>query len=605
MRTYRRWPAVMAGVMLVGMGACDDDDDKPVVDAGGDAANGGSGGGGAGGTGGTPGAGGAGGGPATDGPATDGNTDAVAANLFQRLGGEMGIRAVITDFVVNRVLKDPKINGYFLNSTVSGSKVIDCLVLQVGTLAGGPTPQFTYPSNGCRNMKDSHLGLRISMQDFNDLAGHLVAALQAKTVAQADIDAIVAAVSPMATDIVEDQANNKTVYQRVGRKPAIQTVIDMFVGKVVADARINGFFGAANASRLKACLVRQVCSIDGPCKYGKEVDGEADGLTAANPCRDMKSSHTSLTSPPNGAAGSRGINKVDFDALVEDLVMVLDGANVAAADKMAILSALAPTCDDIVAGGTGCPGRTVIALTSANTLVTFDSKTPGTVSTPVAITGLGAGETLVGITIRPSNGQLFGLGSSSRIYEINRATGTATAKGAGPFTPALAGTSFGFDFNPTVDRIRVVSDTEQNLRLHPDMGTVVDFDATAAGVQGDTNLTPAGEVVAASYTGSVAGATKTTLYVIDAASDTFARQGGVDGMPSPNLGVLTTVGPLGVDITGASGFDIAPNTNVAYGAFQVAGATNLYTVNMTSGAATLVAPIGGGVAVKAIAVVPY
>ena len=70
-------------------------------------------------------------------------------------------------------------------------------------------------------MKDSHAGMKVSMQDFNDLAGHLVAALSAAKVAQADIDAIVAAVSPMANDIVEDKTNNATVYQRVGRKPAI------------------------------------------------------------------------------------------------------------------------------------------------------------------------------------------------------------------------------------------------------------------------------------------------------------------------------------------------------------------------------------------------
>jgi hypothetical protein len=347
-----------------------------------------------------------------------------------------------------------------------------------------------------------------------------------------------------------------------------------------------------------------VCSIDGPCKYGKEVDGEAEGVGASNVCRSMKASHMGLTSPPGGAAGARGITKADFDALVEDLVMVLDGAGVAAADKMAILSALGPTCDDIVAGGTGCPGRTVIALTGTNTLVSFDAKTPGTVSPPVAITGLGAGENVVGLTIRPSNGKLYGLGSSSRLYEINRSTGAATAIGPGPFAPALAGTGFGFDFNPTVDRIRVVSDSEQNLRLHPDMGTVVDADMATAGVQGDTNLTPAGEVVAASYTGSVAGATKTTLYVIDAAANTLGRQGGVDGTPSPNAGVVTSVGALGVDIVGASGFDIAPGSDVAYGAFQVGGTTSLYTVDLTSGAAIAVGAIGGGITVRAIAVVP-
>ncbi|HEY0713382.1 MAG TPA: DUF4394 domain-containing protein, partial [Polyangia bacterium] len=387
---------------------------------------------------------------------------APASKLYDRLGAEGGIRTVVTDFVVNRVLKDAKINGYFLNRSVDGTKLIQCLVLQVGSLTGGPQQ---YPSAGCRDMKSSHKGLKISMQDFNDLAGHLVDALKAAGVAQADIDAIVSALVPMADDIVEDKTNNATVYQRLGRKPAIATVIGKFITQVVADARINGFFGRSNAERLQTCLVRQVCSIDGPCKYGQEVDGAEPGVSVANACRDMKSSHVGLTNP---AAGGAGITKADFDALVEDLVKTLDAAGVPATDKMAILSALAPTCGDIVAGGVGCPGKTILALTAANTLVTFDSKVPGAVTAPVDITGLATGETLVGITVRPANGKLYGLGSTSRLYELNRMTGAAVAIGAGPFTPVLEGTQFGFDFNPTVDRIRVTSNTGQNLRLHPD-----------------------------------------------------------------------------------------------------------------------------------------
>src|SRR5262249_21649076 len=146
---------------------------------------------------------------------------------------------------------------------------------------GGPQ---TYPgagmpadSDGCRNMKTAHLGLGISANDFADLAGHLVAELQAKNVAQADIDTIVAALTPMAGDIVEHPMNNETIYLRAGRKPAVKAVIDDFVGRVVADAKINGFFlnSSLNASRLSTCLVRQVCqATGGPCKYGEEVGEE-------------------------------------------------------------------------------------------------------------------------------------------------------------------------------------------------------------------------------------------------------------------------------------------------------------------------------------------
>jgi hemoglobin len=272
------------------------------------------------------------------------------ANLYQRLGSEAGIKKVMTDFV-GRVVMDPKINGYFLNAKVDGNRLIQCLVLQVGSLTGGPQ---TYPSMGCRDMKSSHAGLKISMNDFSDLAGHLVSALQAAKVPQADINTIVKAVTPTANDIVEDKTNDGTVYQRVGRKPAITAVVKAFTARVVADKRINGFFSKANADRLTTCLVRQVCNIDGPCKYGEEVDGEP-GVSRANPCKDMTSVHTGMTSPPGGAADARPLTIEDFNALVESLVAELDAAKVSGGDKTAVLGALGPLCKQIVAGGTGCP----------------------------------------------------------------------------------------------------------------------------------------------------------------------------------------------------------------------------------------------------------
>jgi hypothetical protein len=101
---------------------------------------------------------------------------------------------------------------------------------------------------------------------------------------------------------------------------------------------------------------------------------------------------------------------------------------------------------------------------------------------------------------------LYGLGSSNRIYIIDPVTGIARAVTDTPFTPALDGNKFGFDFNPTVDRIRVVSDKGQNLRLHPDTGQVV---ATDGGLAYEDGEAPA--VVAAAYTNSLADAASTTL----------------------------------------------------------------------------------------------
>ena len=537
------------------------------------------------------------GGRTSDGSAGDvggGGGPDVSASLYQRLNGETGIRTVVTDFV-DRVLKDPKVNGYFLNTPVSGMRVIDCLVLQVSALTGGGVE---YPGTSvCRDMKATHAGMKISRQDFDDVASHLVAALEAAGVPAADMNAIAAAVTPLAADIVEDPTSNGTVYQRVGRKAAIATVVDLFLAKVQADTRINGFFSATDAARLKTCLVRQVCNIDGPCRYGQEVlHASEPGVGPTIPCKDMRATHTGLATP-------RPIGKVDFDAMVEDLVMVLDGAGVAAADREAILGALSPQCDDIVSGGLGCAGRKVIALTGTGTLITFDSKRPGTVSTGVTPSGLQAGESLHGITLRPANGKLYGLGSSSRLYVINPINGMATAVGSGPFTPTLAGTTFGVDFNPAVDRIRVVSDAGQNLRLHPDTGAVAGADPA---------INPAGAAISAvAYTNSSGSAPRvTTLYDIDVSANKLMRQGGVDGTPSPNQGTLTEVGDLGVNPVGAAGFDIVylGGTNHAYAVMMVGSTTSLFRVSLATGAATAVAELGEpmttALTVKGIAISP-
>lgn len=282
-------------------------------------------------------------------------TDSRSSTLYERLGEEAGIRAVVTDFV-GRVVADPRINGYFLNANVDGARLIDCLVRQVGNATGGPQ---TYPDppgtpRGCRDMASSHAGLGISQRDFDDLVGHLVAALMAAGVSEADIATIAGVLGPMASDIVEDPMNNETVYQRVGRKPGIAAVVDAFIARVVADSRINGFFGRVDAPRLRTCLIRQVCGIDGPCEYGQEVGATVGavepGVSADMRCRDMMSSHAGL----RDTAGNP-ITIDDFNALVEDLVIELRAARVSEADISAIGGALGPTCPQIVADPMTCP----------------------------------------------------------------------------------------------------------------------------------------------------------------------------------------------------------------------------------------------------------
>lgn len=222
-----------------------------------------------------------------------------------------------------------------------------------------------------------------------------------------------------------------------------------------------------------------------------------------------------------------------------------------------------------------------VGLTDNNSLSFFNSDNLSNVSR-ISVTGLQAGENLLGIDFRPVNGQLFGVGSSNRLYNISTATGAATQVGTQPFSVALNGASFGVDFNPTVDRIRVVSDAGQNLRLNPDTGAVVDGNAIAAdGVQPDGNLNGATSSIAATaYTNSFSGATTTTQYAINPTTDQLFIQA------PPNAGTQTLVGALGVDLGSNVGFDIVTQNGVNT-AFAVTN-SSLYSINLTTGAATLI-----------------
>jgi len=231
-----------------------------------------------------------------------------------------------------------------------------------------------------------------------------------------------------------------------------------------------------------------------------------------------------------------------------------------------------------------------------NRLIAFTSHAPTAIKR-IGLSGLPDGEQIVGLDVRPANEQLVGLGSTSRVYRIDPATGAATAIGTAPFVPPLAGTSFGFDFNPTVDRIRVTSDARQNLRLHPDTGATAAVDGTLAYAAGDLGAGSTPRVVASAYTNSVAGATTTQLFDLDAGRDALVLQN------PPNNGTLVTVGALGIDIGDNAGFDISAVDGVAYAAAQVGAgmSSQLYRVDLATGAATAVGRIGGRVPLRALA----
>ena len=239
------------------------------------------------------------------------------------------------------------------------------------------------------------------------------------------------------------------------------------------------------------------------------------------------------------------------------------------------------------------------ALTTSNNLLNFNSSNPAAFSLR-PITGLASGETALGIDFRPAlpTGRLYVLGSTGRLYLVSDPnSGAATAVGGGPFSPALSGAEYGFDFNPTVDRIRIVGDSDQNLRAHPDLGTIVAVDSSLYYVGGDPNAGQNPSVTAAAYTNSVAGAVSTLLYDIDSNLDVLAIQA------PPNAGRLTTVGAVGIDVTHDNGFDISGVSGVAY-LVSGWGPTNaaLYTLNLASGQATLVGAIGCNERVRGLSV---
>jgi uncharacterized protein DUF4394 len=242
----------------------------------------------------------------------------------------------------------------------------------------------------------------------------------------------------------------------------------------------------------------------------------------------------------------------------------------------------------------------VVALTESGKIISFQAGTPQKLCTSFAATGMQGGESLLGLDTRPANSKLYALGSSGRLYVLDAGSGALSmsvqlaadpADATDPFS-ALSGTVYGVDFNPTSDRLRIVSDTGQDLRVNVDTGLVTT----------DAPLNPAGPtVVAAAYTNAFAGTGTTTLYELDSTGDQLVVQGQPSG--NPNNGDLAPVGPLGIDIQTIAGFDIAGTNNSSIAAVNLAGATTseLHNVNLITGASTKVNTIGGGERVRELA----
>jgi hypothetical protein len=248
------------------------------------------------------------------------------------------------------------------------------------------------------------------------------------------------------------------------------------------------------------------------------------------------------------------------------------------------------------------PAVGVIA-SAGNALVSFDTTKPGAYTSVQPITGLQPNERIVGLDFRYfplGNGArtLYGVGivdggatDAARVYTIDPGTGAATQVGTTPVT-LTGGDVYGVDFNHTVDRIRVVNDGDENARLNPDTGGRADAPTS------DTDLSPAGQHLRAIAYDRVDNdpATPTTLYGISRNQRALVTIGGLNSMPSPNLGGVNMVGALGVTASDTA-LDISPS-GTAFAALD----DGLYTLNLGSGAASRIGALP--TSLRGVAIVP-
>lgn len=262
-----------------------------------------------------------------------------------------------------------------------------------------------------------------------------------------------------------------------------------------------------------------------------------------------------------------------------------------------ILSALASVA---VLASSPVSAEEVIGLVGSTRIVTFDSASPGTITTSRTITGLASGVTLTGIDLRPADNQLYSISTTGTVYRLTLSGANYTATSLGSISTSPSGNSFGLDFNPTVDRLRVVSDTNQNLRVNQTTtppGVTVDSPIT---LNGSSNV----DLIGAAYTNSVFGATTTTLYGIDAFTDALVRSTNANAGTYTNTNLAGALfGPLGVSLGSSDllGFDISGFSGAGF--FSVNN--NFYGVDLNTGGATLIGALGAeGITGITVASVP-
>ncbi|MEU2790277.1 DUF4394 domain-containing protein [Streptomyces sp. NPDC007100] len=238
------------------------------------------------------------------------------------------------------------------------------------------------------------------------------------------------------------------------------------------------------------------------------------------------------------------------------------------------------------------PSLRAFGISGDGTLMAmFTTDRPNVLDWVRVVTGLSGDTGLIGIDFRVQNGLLYGVGNQGGIYTIKTppATPEVEVTKVSQLQYVLHGTTFGVDFNPAADRLRVISDTGQNLRHNlNDHTTIQDQNLNTPPIEGTAK-----GVTAAAYTNNdLNAATGTTLVDINTTSDQVVLQ-------SPaNSGTLVPTGNLGINAGLNAGLDIYSTLsngktvdNAAFASLTPNGAStpSLYSINIFTGQATPIA----------------
>ncbi|WP_162925780.1 DUF4394 domain-containing protein [Isoalcanivorax indicus] len=374
--------------------------------------------------------------------------------------------------------------------------------------------------------------------------------------------------------------------------------------RITGSAYTNSFAGTTSTRLFNIDTGEQMLYLQDPPNDGTLVNGVTLGIDADDANGFVIDGRNNAAIAALTVNGQPGLYRIDLTAEA-DVASLIGTLNI---PGTLLGIALAPPAPPVVIG-----------LTRDNALIEFAPGSPGMVSAPVTVTGLMEdGETLVGVDVRPATGELYGVSNLGNLYTVDAHSGVASFQAALVAAPdsgfdGLLGDDFAMDFNPVPDRLRLISDQGQNLRINVDNGeTIVDGDIAYAeesdlgGIEDIPLLGPLlgliGSILlpeddaavpaltAAAYTNSFAGTATTQLFTLDTGNDSLNLQN------PPNDGTQVPLTDTPIAISGDQGFDIIGGDNglvLAALSGNGMGPYTLYSINLMTGAFTERGQIGG------------